>query len=336
MSERMKREYRRLFEVRLLHHYWLDEGATVLDQIADQFMKDRRLLSHDVRRFLSVQPTSTTRETLKAYQCLVEETALGLVVLCDSSSEFPVDTVFEFMVTVKDSRFFEYTGLTLRPQRIYESYSELDDLTYRYKENVSLLSNLTGAKRGMGPGESLFLSREYGSLAASDQVEALGLSGNALAQLTSDGPNATTQQLTADANDLPVYLHQGDVPAITPPAGLAGVPLRGVRLSNDVADDVFVLLRLTAVRPDDGAFSFVDATGKAKTTHPVYQVRFKNRSTFWKYLNKTTGAVNSIEANPLPLTYFGNAGQKQKPSEILVKAEKTGAIISRLVSEVHV
>jgi hypothetical protein len=53
-------------------------------------------------------------------------------------------------------------------------------------------------------------------------------------------------------------------------------------------------------------------------------------------VNKTTGVVDSIESDALPLTYFGNAGQKQKPSERLVKVEKTGAVISRLVSEVHV
>ncbi|MEF8708600.1 MAG: hypothetical protein V5B38_06905 [Candidatus Accumulibacter propinquus] len=182
----------------------------------------------------------------------------------------------------------------------------------------------------------LFLSRRYRPLAPTEQVEALGLSGTALGQLTSDGPNARVQQLAADANDLPVYLHQGDVPAITPPAAVTGVPSRGVSLSNDISDDVFALLRLTAVRPDKEAFSFVDATGKAKTRHPVYQLRFRNRSTFWQYRDKVTGADISIESNALPLTYFGNAGQKQKPSENLMKAEKTGAIINRLVSEVYV
>lgn len=101
---------------------------------------------------------------------------------------------------MKDGRLFEYTVFTLRPQRIYESYYEPDDLNYRYKENVPVLSNLTGATRGTAPDQSLFLSREYRSLTADDQVEALGLSGNALVQLTSDGPNATTQALALDAN----------------------------------------------------------------------------------------------------------------------------------------
>ena len=56
------------------------------------------------------------------------------------------------------------------------------------------------------------------------------------------------------------------------------------------------------------------ARARAKTPSPVYQVRFKNRSTVWTYLDKQTGAVTSTEADPLPLTHFGNAGTKQKPS----------------------
>lgn len=336
MAERMARRYRKLFEVRILHHYWLDRGASVFDRITDQALKARLLQAYDVRRLLGIQPTGSTRVALAANQCLFEETALGFVVLLKGTTSLPADSVFEFVIVVRDSRFFDYSALTLRPQRIHEAYDRSEGVTCRYKENVPVVSNLSGATRGAGTGKLLFLSRRYRPLAPTEQVEALGLSGTALGQLTSDGPNARVQQLAADANDLPVYLHQGDVPAIIPPAGVVGVPERGVRLSDDVADDVFALISLTAVRPGDGAFSFVDAAGRPKSSPPIYQLRIRNRSTFWTYVNKTTGVVDSIESDALPLTHFGNAGQKQKPSERLVKVEKTGAVISRLVSEVHV
>jgi hypothetical protein len=131
-------------------------------------------------------------------------------------------------------------------------------------------------------------------------------------------------------------VHQADAPAIVPPAGLVGTPARGVRLTADVGDDVFALIRVTAVRAGDAAFSFVDGAGAAKSEAPVYQVRFKNRTTVWSYLDKRTGAPVSVEASALPLTYFGNAGTKQKPSEGVVKAEKSGNKITRLVSEIYV
>ena len=97
-----------------------------------------------------------------------------------------------------------------------------------------------------------------------------------------------------------------------------------------------IVLTRRAEGPFELSFSFVDAAGRAKSSPPIYQLRIRNRSTFWTYVNKTTGVVDSIESDALPLTHFGNAGQKQKPSERLVKVEKTGAVISRLVSEVHV
>ena len=39
----------------------------------------------------------------------------------------PPETVFEFIVAVADSRFYDYTSLTLRPQKIYELYNKADD-----------------------------------------------------------------------------------------------------------------------------------------------------------------------------------------------------------------
>jgi len=336
MSESTTSRNTRLFEVRLLHHYWLDEGAVVFDQIADQAKQAARLQAYDMRAFLAVRPTTETAGGLSAFRCLFRETALGCVVLAPDTAIIPPDTVFEFIVTATHRSFYDYTSLTLRPRGIYELYNALDGVIYRYKENVPVLSNLTGTTRGTGANKSLFLSSEIPPPAAGDQVEALVLSGAALLQLTSDGPSATTQQLNAQATDVPAYVHQADAPVIVPPPGLTGAPARGVRLSADVTDDVFALLSLTAVRANDDAFSFVDGAGAAKAAVPVYHVRFKNRSTIWNYLNKRTRAVDSTEASPLPLTYFGNAGTKQKPSEGFVKADMTGAKITRLVSEVYV
>jgi hypothetical protein len=334
MSERTISRYQRLFEVQLLHHYWLDEGATAFDLIADQAKKAARLLAYDVRPVLVARPTTATEAGLRAFRCLFRQTALGFVVAAPDTAIIPPDTVFTFVVAVGDSGFYNYTSLTLRPQTIYELRNPVDGNLYRYKENVPVLANLTGASRGAGANSSLFLSREIPAPSASDQIESLVLSGGALLQLTGDGPGATTQQLGALATNLPVYVHQADAPVITPPAGLTGAPARGVMLSTDVSDDLFALVSLTAVRADNDAFSFVDATGAPKAAPPVYQVRFKNRSTVWTYRDKQTGALASTEPSPLPLTYFGNAGTKQKPSRGFVKAQRNGIAISGLISEV--
>lgn len=154
-------------------------------------------------------------------------------------------------------------------------------------------------------------------------------------QLTGDQPGADSQQIGPVASNLPGFVNQGDVPAIAAPPGVAGVPARGVSLSEDIPDNVFAIIRIQANRSDDPDFSIIDSAGHARTARPVFQVRFKNRSTLWKYFNKNTSSLLSTESQPLPLTRWGNAGTRQKP-ESLVKAEKDGDRITRLVSEIYV
>jgi hypothetical protein len=336
MVEAVRNIYKRLFEIRVLHHYWLDEGTMVFDLIADQDKKDKRLLSYDRRSFMDVTPTAATAKALNGLGCVYKNTALGCVVAVPDTVVISVETEFEFVVTVSAPTLYNYTSLTLQPRRICEVYYQPEDKTYRYKENVPVLSNLTGTARGTGNAKALYLSKEIPNLASDDKVESLVRENNSLMQLTSDQPGADLQELSAQATDLPVFVHQGDIPVITPPVGLMGAPQKGILLSDDIPDNVFFLIHLTAIRSDDDDFSLINSNGQAKTTGPVFQVRLKNRSTVWRYLNKKNGAVISAEAEPLSLTHFGNAGTKQKPSSGLVKAERNGSKISRLVSEIFV
>lgn len=336
MAERITTGYRRLIEVRLLHHYWLDEGPTVFDLIPDQPKRESRLLKYDVRPFLASAPTPATHRLIKGLGCIYRDTALGFVVAAPGDIVVPLDAHFDFTVTVQTASFYQYTSMTLRPQKIYEVFYQPEDRIYRYKENVPVFSNLTGAPRILNGGKTLFLSREYPATAPSDQVESLVKSGSALVQLTSDQPNATTQQLNASMNNVPVFVHQGDVPVILPPAGLTGAPARGVLLSSETPDDLFALIRLSALGAADSDFDLIGNNGTMKSPNPVFQIRFKNRSTVWSYFDKRTRAALSAEPGPLPLTYFGNAGTKQKPSEGPVKVVKNGSLITKLVSEIFI
>lgn len=331
--------YQRLFEVRLLHHYWLDDGINPFDALNTN-VRAERLRTYDIRPVLRVVPTPSTRKQLEGLRCLFIATGLGFVIATPNGILLAADTSFSFTVSVIDGRCLDYTALTMRQQAIYEVSDPSDHspnkVVYRYKENVPVLSNLSGITRNLGAGATLFLSRDYPAPSIGDTVEALVLSGDALLQLTSDNPSATTQQLSASVADLPVYVHQGDAPAIAPPAGVMGAPARGVQLTDDVPNDIFALITLTAVRSDDDAFSFIDGTGAPKSPTIVYEVRFKNRSTYWTYLDKRTGVIGATEPQPLPLTFFGNAGTRQKPSRGTVKADKSGARIMRLISEIYI
>lgn len=336
MAELVTNSIRRLFEVRLLHHYWLDEGATVFDEIAEPAKQQVRLLGYDARALFTVRPTPSTARAIAGFGGVFRSTSLGLIVGAPAGSAIAPDTKLSFVVAPRDGQVLDYTALTLRRQRIYEAFDPTDNApgrqTYQYKENVPLLSNLTGARRGA----DLYLSRDYPPRAGGDPVEALVQAGGALHQLTSDEPGAATQLIATAATDMPVFVNQADPPPIVAPAGVVGAPARGVLLTDDVADDVFALISLTAVRADDTAFSFVDGAGAPKATPPVYQVRFKSRSTYWTYRDKQTGAVKSTEPNPLPLTFFGKFGSLQKPSRGGIKVELSGSRVTRIVSEIYV
>lgn len=335
MAESVATGYQRLFEIQALHHYWLDHGPTVYDLINPPERKARHLQNYDRRAFLAITPTAATVKFLKGFSGVYKDTALGGVAAVPKTAVLPVDATLEFLLTVQSAAFYSYTALTLPQQRIYQLRDAATATTYRYKENVHVLSNLTGAARGAGAGKQLFLSREFRARTADDRVEALIIENNDLLQLTGDPPPVATRRL-GPAAGLPVFVNQHDVPTLVPPPGISGVPQRGIELSQEMADDVYAVVPLSARRPDDDAFSFLDANGKAKTPAPIFQIRFKNRATLWKYFDQSTRAFKSSEAAPFPLTYFGNAGGKQKASPDTVKTVTDGARIDQLTSEIFI
>lgn len=332
--------YTRLFEVRLLHHYWLDDGATVFDAIADEGVKTNRLLTYDVRGFLKVEPSAATVAAIKGLGGVFRMTGLGFLVAVPDDTVVLLDTTFEFFVTRTAPDYANYTALSLRPQPIVDVTDLADaDVVHRYKANVPVLSNLTGASQGTTADKRLFLSRPYvNGAGAGDGVEALVSSGADLRQLTGDPPSAPFQVLGLRA-DFPVYVHQGDVPPITPPPGSTGAPAQGIELGTDTPPTVAVVIRLAPRRADNNAFSFANANGTVRTPTRVFEVHLRNRWTTWQYRDQGDGSITSTETDPLPLTHFGNAGTKQKPSTAAIGVERDSGDplkITRLVSDIYV
>jgi hypothetical protein len=321
MSEQIVTGYQRLFEVRLLHHYWLDNGLELFDNLSDT-QKNSRLLQYDSRNFCTITPTLSTEKKLRSLNGVFRNTALGLLVAIPKATQVADDDEFEFYIQINKADFNNYTALTLAEKKITECYLQVEEntVTYRFKENVPVFSNLTGTSRGSGSGKTLYLSFEIPSAAAEDKVEYFNLSGSNLYQLAGDQPGATTQLITASASDYPVFVNQADTPILVPPSGVTGTPARGIRLTSELPDDVFGLIRIIAKHPSDNDFSCTSG-GMAKSHCPVFQIRFKNRSAIWRYLNKNTGELILESSETLPLTFSGNASSRQKPSNLSVKAK---------------
>jgi len=337
MAERTEHAYRKLFEARLLHHYWLDDGSALFDRLPAA-QQERYLLNYDVGTFLSIEPTAATEKTLKAFGALWRKTKSGFIAAAPSDAALPLDTVLEWSLKVIDPEFFNYTALTLRPQSIRECYTSDKSARYRFKENVPVFGNLTGASRASGESKRLFLSKEIETLAAGDGVEALFEDGGALCQLTADqtGTAPAFQTLDADKSAMPAFASQRDVPEIVPPAGVTDAPAKGIFLDGGMSGDLFAIVRFVAWRENDGDFSIIDSEGKPLASGPVFEVRFKNRHAWWKWIGRD--GSESLSPEPLPMTFHGNAsieGKKKAPADT-VKTEMAGTAISKLVSEIFI
>jgi hypothetical protein len=365
MSERFSTEYKRLFEVRILHHYWLDEGGEVFDSLAEN-IRNTRLLNYDLRTFLSLMPTEDTAQTLKGLDCKFKATTLGFVVAAPKNIVLPSDAVFEFIMTVRSSEFFNYTSLTLRKQKIVELDHKPHDKIYRYKENVPTFSNETGTSKSLpnppnppnSPVTILFLSRPTPAFAVSTDYKAesfVGTLHQALQDHPPDAPPSAGWQTIENPSDHPIYVHQDDSSTLVPPMGLTGVPDRGIELTEGIPENIFALIKIKTLQPNN-EFSLVQLVNpadpadpqKVELREPVFEIRFKNRTTIWQYYKKNKGkpkdpATPPIrETGPLSLTFFGNASPEslnlQKPShgDVKVKFENNdpARIIERVISEI--
>lgn len=96
--------YAVLMEIRLIHHYWVDSGGVVFDSLADD-RKKQLLSSYDVRSFLSIAPVPSTKKKFSGFGCRFRDTALGCVVGVPEDREIPSDSVFEFVISIKDAAF---------------------------------------------------------------------------------------------------------------------------------------------------------------------------------------------------------------------------------------
>lgn len=339
MGERAHTVFTRLFEVRVLHHYWLDEGATELGAISDDRARATRLLTYDVRTVVTVEPSPTTRDLVAGMRGVLRSGPLGPVVAVPQETRVPLDATFELHLRSADHAYAAYTALTLRSQRVTDVTDPATGAVHRYKANVPVLSNLTGAARGSGAGKRLFLSTEYTAGASGgDGVEALVTSGTNVRQLTGDPPGAASRVL-GPRSELPVYVHQGDVPAVVPPAGSTGAPAAGVELTPDVPRDVVAIIRLSPRRGDDNAFSFANANGSVRTPPRVFEVHLRNRWTTRRYRSRRDGTVTSTDVDPTPLTNFGNAGANRKPRADALRVERDvddPSRIVQLVSDIYV
>lgn len=137
--------YQPLFELHLLHNYFLGLG----DESYDHTQLPTVFNTYNFQDFARVVPTQKTAKVLKSHKMLIQTTTTGItcLVAADESSKPFINSTneeLEFLVYIKDALFEKYTNINTENKSIYHFTSDassdktIDDLS---KTNASSISN---------------------------------------------------------------------------------------------------------------------------------------------------------------------------------------------------
>lgn len=396
--------YEILFEVKILHHYFLNRAQVVFDRIP---LAERAalMLSYDCREFVEIRPTASCLQLLRSHRCIFKQTAAGFVVALqthtdpgDPQKRFPFvpfdeDDVFDFTMQITDMNFWNYTALPFtgnsgnmfffsnRQATMPLLFPWLTVSPPEYQAGKEYLpGDMLGNKAG-DPGK-LFIAKvrtKKKTSVASDWTEEKKAEGFPMYYAGgedrmpvwmdhvnySPGVSGLTPELTLVSETGPVLTVPFETLPGDPPVfqlDLGRFPegiytLHAQSASPAWSDEIrfflhhgretpFAMIHLAA-KSNVEAYRIAGNDQELKS--PVYEIRFRNRATHWRYIGKDFDK-ESVTAEPLPLTRFGvitdvavpgrdgmMIEDLPNPSDTMVKTEAlTIAEEEKYYSEIHI
>ncbi|MFK7786665.1 MAG: hypothetical protein AB8B56_16220 [Crocinitomicaceae bacterium] len=120
------KKYKSLFNVEILHHYFLDEGEDVYgvvlpnpeDEEKKQVRMERNLAAYDLSNYLKITPTNKTTTALRNLRSRFMQTKFGFEVATASNGDkpfidFTANSSFDFIARINDPFFENYTDITI-------------------------------------------------------------------------------------------------------------------------------------------------------------------------------------------------------------------------------
>ena len=120
--------YKSLFEVNILHHFFLNKGEQEWDKMSQED-KDRMESNSDIREIFDITPTQESTKALSSHSCIFKKTSTGILVGVKAkpdelipgkfNSFVPLadNLTFRFLVKLKDMNFLNYTALPIQGNR---------------------------------------------------------------------------------------------------------------------------------------------------------------------------------------------------------------------------
>ena len=111
-----------LFEVRIMHHFFLNKGENEFDSMSD-IEKANMMLKYDARELFEIVPTEECRKIMGAHNCIFKLTSTGVIVGLRAESDgleppkfkpfitLADDLKFTFLIKLRDMDFMNFTAL---------------------------------------------------------------------------------------------------------------------------------------------------------------------------------------------------------------------------------
>ncbi|MFW0737794.1 hypothetical protein [Flavobacterium sp. T12S277] len=121
--------YGLLFEVTLFHNYFLDSGEDIFESMSDDD-KDKMLQKFSTDAFIALTPTQETHTIFKNFKMVFKKTKTGFRVYIkvketdepikiDPFIKIPADLSLNFLITINDYQFENYTNLDFALNQIF-------------------------------------------------------------------------------------------------------------------------------------------------------------------------------------------------------------------------
>jgi hypothetical protein len=359
--------YKNLFEVRILHHYFLDSGEKSWNTMNPK-ERDKMELHYDIRDFLEITPTPECLKALIANKCVCKITSGGILVGIkaghddDNPGKFkpyksPADDLsFSFLVRLRDMNFMNYTALPLQGREgkmfVFKNFSvsgpnaaaSLTALPCKFDPSIKFMPGDMACDDQGNPAklytalvktsadpevpenagdwltETIDKKTPLNYANSGDLYPLVNSIFNYTMKVADVAPVATLRNsagtiLTPRMVILPGNNKTLQVDLQSYPQGFYTIHIEGN--TPGYIDDVtfylsgqpdvpFGLIEIRA-KSDKPGFNL---TGDGYLLSPVFQLRFRNRRTYWRYYGSFPGSP-SVADQPAPLTWSGHIPVEQ-------------------------
>ncbi len=161
--------YKTLFEVKILHHYFLNKGLLLWDKMTNQEEKDEIESNYDIRGVLEIKPSSDCKKILDNYNCIFRRTSFGISICikAKTNNKQPIrftplkpldkDLTFRFLIRLNDLNFMNYTALPLKNNKgkmfVFKNYTVSTSINF---PSLNSIPPVYEPEKEYMPGDILF------------------------------------------------------------------------------------------------------------------------------------------------------------------------------------